>query len=124
MTLQNQALEDKFSSFQMKSDGVMNLSKSQINLISDISSHHQFIHLQNSQKELMDKNNNLKYELDQLVFENTKLSTKQLSHDKELKELKKQLKKKEDNVLRYEGYIKKIKEEREAYKAKTEALGH
>ena len=72
----------------------------------------------------MDKNNNLKYELDQLVFENTKLSSKQLSHDKELKELKKQLKKKEDNVLRYEGYIKKIKEEREAYKAKTEALGH
>jgi hypothetical protein len=60
MTLESQALEDRFSSFQMKSDGVMNLSKSKINLIADISSHHQFIHLQNSQNELLDKNNNMK----------------------------------------------------------------
>jgi hypothetical protein len=37
--------------------------------------------------------------------------------------LKKQLKKKEDNVLRYENYIKKIKEEREAYKDEIEVLG-
>ena len=62
--------------------------------------------------------------MDQLVFENTKLSTKQLGHDKEVKELKKQLKKKEDNVLRYENYIIKIKEEREAYKAKVDVLNH
>jgi len=34
------------------------------------------------------------------------------------------LKKKEDNVLRYEDYIIKIKEEREAYKAKVEVLKH
>jgi hypothetical protein len=61
MNLENQALEDGFSSFQMKSDGVMNLSKSKINLISDISSHHQFIHLQHSQQELIAKNNNLKH---------------------------------------------------------------
>jgi len=66
----------------------------------------------------------LKNQLDQLVLENTNLSTKQLSHDKELKQLKKQLKKKEDNVLRYENYIKKIKEEREAYKDKIEVLNH
>lgn len=66
----------------------------------------------------------MKNQLDQLVLENTNLSTKQLSHDKELKQLKKQLKKKEDNVLRYENYIKKIKEEREAYKDKIEVLNH
>ena len=37
-------------------------------------------------------------------------------------EMKRQLKKKEENVLRYEKYIKKIKEEREAYKDSVRML--